>query len=471
MRLSAETANRLPVEVARYGYDREAQRIGIVHFGIGAFHRAHQAWYTDLAMEGGDRDWAICGVSLRGEGVARQLGPQDGLYTLTERSGEEAATRLIGAVREVLFAPAEREAVIGRIASPDCRIVSFTVTEKGYARGEGGALDLAQAEASFYPYLSQALERRMEAGLGGLTLLPCDNLADNGAVLRRLMGEWLESRAPGVADWFAAECAVPSTMVDRIVPRTAPEDLAALEQRLGMVDEGAIFTERFSQWVIEDRFAGERPRWERHGAQLVADVAPYETAKLRMLNGAHSLLAYCGLRRGYEFVHQAVADPELASLAERLMREEAAPTIERAPDQDLDAYADDLLARFADPALRHRLAQIAMDGSQKIPQRWLDTALWHQARGSAAPAIGEGIAAWVWHLADGRFVDDPLAAQLTSALREGGSEGLLDACLLGRAGRSPLWPGYAALRDRLASASSATTEGAPSPRAAPSPAA
>ena len=450
MRLSGEESVHLPPEVERYGYDREVQAVGIVHFGIGAFHRAHQAWYTDLAMGAGEPDWAISGVSLRSANVAHQLEPQDGLYTLTERSGDDAATRLIGAVREVLFAPEQGEAVVARIAAPECHIVSFTVTEKGYARstgaGEGGALDFAQAEQSFYPLLAEALEQRMAGGLAGLTLLPCDNLADNGAVLQRLMGEWLARETPELATWFERECRVASTMVDRIVPRTAPEDLATLERRLGMTDEGAVFTERFSQWVIEDNFAGPRPRWEAHGAQIVSDVAPYETAKLRMLNGAHSLLAYCGLRAGYEFVHEAICDPALRTLAERLMREEAAPTIERAADQDLGAYADQLLARFADPALRHRLAQIAMDGSQKIPQRWLDTALWHRGRGTATPAIAEGFDAWVWHLGDGRFVDDPLAADLRGALAEGGSDGLREACFSGRDGRAPIWPGYEDLR-------------------------
>jgi len=442
VRLSAEESGHLPPEVERYGYDREYQGVGIVHFGIGAFHRAHQAWYTDLAMETGDRDWAISGVSLRSASVAHQLEPQDGLYTLTERSGVDARTRLIGAVREVLFAPEQREAVVARIAAPECRIVSFTITEKGYARGEGGALDHEAAAQSFYPLLAEALEQRMANGLPGLTLLPCDNLADNGAVLRRLLGEWLAREEPELARWFERECAVASTMVDRIVPRTAPEDLATLERRLGMTDEGAVFTEAFSQWVIEDNFAGPRPRWEAHGAQIVSDVAPYETAKLRMLNGAHSLLAYCGLRAGYEFVHEAVADAQLRTLAERLMREEAAPTIERAADQDLDAYADQLLARFADPALRHRLAQIAMDGSQKIPQRWLDTALWHRRRGSAAPAIAEAFDAWIWHLQDGRFVDDPLAPELREALAGGGSEGLRQACFTAREGRPPIFAGY-----------------------------
>tara|TARA_B100000378_G_scaffold41710_1_gene31142 strand:- start:24 stop:1376 length:1353 start_codon:yes stop_codon:yes gene_type:complete len=449
VRLGAATAAKLPADVARGDYHREGQAFGIVHFGIGAFHRAHQAWYTDLALSAGESGWMICGVSLRSPSVGQQLNPQDGLYTLTERSGDRVSTRLIGSVGEVLFAPDEAEAVVARIADPACHIVSFTVTEKGYARGEGERLDFDRAQESFYPLLARALELRRAKGLPGVTLLPCDNLADNGRVLARLMRQWLEADAPALADWFASECRVPSTMVDRIVPRTGEEDLAALQARIGMEDAGAVFTERFSQWVIEDDFAGPRPAWEQHGAQLVADVAPYETAKLRMLNGAHSLLAYCGLRAGYEFVHEAVADPALRELAERLMRAEAIPTIKPAKGQDLEAYADDLIARFADPALRHRLAQIAMDGSQKIPQRWLDTAIALSQRGAPFDAIRAAFEAWLWHLEDGRFVDDPHGEELASLATEKGRAAVIARCLLPTDGANPLWPGYEALVEQL----------------------
>ena len=428
MRLSAATIDRLPEGVARFAYDRAAQAIGIVHFGIGAFHRAHQAWYTDLCMDAGERDWAISGVSLRSATVAEQLNPQDSLYTLTERSGGEAATRVIGAVREALVATRYRECIIRRIAAPDCRIVSFSVTEKGYCRAASDALDQALAEASFYPLLAEGLARRKEAGLPGVTLLSCDNLADNGRQLERLTGEYLAVRWPGLVDWFTAECTCPGTMVDRIVPATTENDLATLERRLRLRDEGAVFTERFSQWVIEDRFAGPRPDWKNHGAQLVAEVAPYETTKLRMLNGAHSALAYLGLERGHTFVHEAIADPELRPLVERLMRVEAATSFTPAPGQDLAAYANALLARFADPALNHRLTQIAMDGSQKIPQRWLETLAVHQRRLAPCPALLTALAAWMRHVrGDVRPVDDPLATELAALWRSEGERGIVPA--------------------------------------------
>lgn len=417
MRLSPDTLGGLDPAVERPGYDRAAQAIGIVHFGIGAFHRAHQAWYTDRAMAAGDRDWAVQGVSLRSPGVADQLNPQGGLYTVTERSAHGNTTRLIGAVRGVSVAAQDRAGVIAAIAAPTTRIVSFTITEKGYCRAADGSLDPALADdASCYAYLAAALRVRHDAGLGGLTLLSCDNLADNGLQLERLMGQYVDRHDPALSGWLRRECTFPSTMVDRIVPATTDADRAALAQRIGLDDAGAVMTEPFSQWVIEDRFAGTRPRWEAVGAQLVDDVRPYEAAKLRLLNGAHSLLAYCGLRRGHEFVHQAVADPVLRDLVSQLMQAEAAPTIAAAPGQDLNGYAQDLIARFANPALNHRLIQIAMDGSQKLPQRWLETLAANQRQGRECPAILSAIAAWIVHLrgANGP-VDDPRGAALCAA--------------------------------------------------------
>lgn len=416
-RLANDTLTQVPSAVERYGYDRDAQAVGIVHFGIGAFHRAHQAWYTDRAMDLGDRDWAITGVSLRSAGVADQLNPQDGLYTVVERSAAGDAPRLVGAVSEVIVAPHDPAALAARLAAPETRIVSFTITEKGYCRAPDGSLDFALAgKGSIYPHLAEAFRARSEAGIEGLTLLCCDNLANNGEQLHRLMGEYLAAKAPDLTGWFESECACPSTMVDRIVPATTAGDLAAIEALLGRRDEAAVMTEPFSQWVIEDRFAGARPAWEKVGAQLVAEVEPYETAKLRMLNGAHSALAYLGLERGHEFVHQAVGDPALRPLIERLMRHEAATSITAAPGQDLEAYATDLLARFDNPSLNHRLIQIAMDGSQKIPQRWLQTLAAHAAKDQRCPAILAALGAWLRHVrGDQRPVDDPLAARLAQA--------------------------------------------------------
>lgn len=415
MRLSAETL--IPASVQAPGYDRAAQTAGIVHIGIGAFHRAHQAVYTDDAMAADERGWGIIGVSLRSGDVAAQLNPQNGLYSVSARSAAGTGLRLIGAVQKVLVAADDPQAVIDAIAAPTTHIVSFTVTEKGYLRTADGSLDLAAAKgpSSLYRFVGAALAARHAAGLSGLTLLSCDNLANNGAALRRLMREYLASDHPDLVDWFDAQCRCPATMIDRIVPATTDADRAAVESALGVRDEGAVVTEGFSQWVIEDDFAGPRPRWEDVGAELVADVAPYETAKLRMLNGAHSALAYIGLGKGHDYVHQAIADPAIRAVIERLMRDEAAPTIDAAPGQDLSAYADALLDRFANPALHHRLIQIAMDGSQKIPQRWLETLAWHQARGARCASLEAAIAAWIAFLRSDRPIDDPLAEGLRDA--------------------------------------------------------
>jgi fructuronate reductase len=418
VRLSADTVGRIGTEIAQPGYDRSEQTVGIIHFGIGAFHRAHQAWYTDAAMNAGDRNWSITGVSLRSAAVAEQMNPQDGLYTAVERSARTPTARLIGAVRNVLVASEDPAAVIAALAVPTTHIVSFTITEKGYCRAADGALDLTQAgERSIFRYLAAGLRRRKEAGLPGLTLLSCDNLADNGQQLERLLGEYLDRHDPALRGWFEAECTCPATMVDRIVPATTEADRAEVQALLGgLEDRACVITEPFSQWVIEDRFAGPRPRWEAIGAELVGDVQPYETAKLRMLNGAHSALAYIGLASGHSFVHEAIADPVIRQLIDSLMRDEAAPTITAASAQDIGQYASELLARFANPALNHRLIQIAMDGSQKIPQRWLETLSANQAMGRDCPAILAGIDAWIGHLrGQNGTVDDPCASELGKA--------------------------------------------------------
>jgi fructuronate reductase len=418
VRLNEAALGCLAPDLVQFGYDRDAQQVGIVHFGIGAFHRAHQAWYTDAAMNAGARNWLITGVSLRSSDVATQMNPQDSLFTVTERSATGNATRLIGSVRNVLVASKGPEAVGAALASPSTHIASFTITEKGYCRAPDGSLDPVQADMrSVFAFLTAGLRRRHDLGLPGLTLLSCDNLADNGHQLARLMGEYLERHDPVLARWFETECACPATMIDRIVPATTAADRAELASRIGLTDEAAVMTEPFSQWVIEDRFAGPRPRWEAAGAELVSDVRPYEAAKLRMLNGAHSALAYIGLRRGHTFVHEAIADPAIRPLIEKLMRGEAAPTIAAAPGQDVYAYSDALLARFGNPALQHRLIQIAMDGSQKIPQRWLETLAANREMGRQCPAILAGIAAWFGHLRGMNGpVDDPRSAELTRAL-------------------------------------------------------
>jgi fructuronate reductase len=434
VRLSAATVDRLPAHVARPDYDRLGQRIGIVHLGIGAFMRAHQAVFTDRAMAAGDRDWGIVGASLRSPAVRDMLAPQDGLFTVTENGADGAdgaSTRLIGSVRDVVVASAANDALHHALVAPDTAIVSLSVTEKGYHRRADGSLDLAAVErtgGTLYHHLARAFAGRRDAGIGGLSLVSCDNLAGNGGVLAASLGAWLDHVDPSLGSWFAGECTCPSTMVDRIVPAVTPADLDAVEAMLGVRDEAAVLTEPFAQWVIEDDFAGRRPRWDAVGAQIVADVAPYETAKLRMLNGAHSALAYFGLQAGLRYVHEAIGDPVIGPSVERLMRDEAAASLNPAPGQDLTAYADALLARFVNPTLRHALRQIASDGSQKIPQRWLASLEANRERGRTCPETLSALAAWILHgRGDGGPVADPRAAELAAAWDLAGRDGIVNA--------------------------------------------
>lgn len=435
MRLSTASLGALPPSVARPRYDRDICGVGIVHFGMGAFHRAHMAVYTDDAMAAGEGNWRILGVSLRSPAVRDQMHPQDGLYTLVERSAAGAKARVVGSVADVLVASEERERLVTTLAAPTTHIASFTITEKGYCRAPDGSIDLALAdERSAYAFLAEAFKRRRDAGLPGLTLLNCDNLSGNGAQLQRLMAEYLNARAPELCDWFESECTCPSTMVDRIVPATTNTERVEIEAILGMRDEAAVVTEPFSQWVIEDSFAGPRPAWEKHGAQITTNVHAYENAKLRMLNGAHSALAYLGLQRGHEFVHHAIANPQLAALIDQLMRDEAATSLTPAPGQNLTAYADALIERFKNPALNHRLVQIAMDGSQKIPQRWLETLAFHQQHDRQCPTILTGIAAWICHVrGDNGYVDDPMTETFKATWQAVGADGVV-AALFGPGG-------------------------------------
>lgn len=437
MRLSSTTIDHLPASVVRPGYDRAGQGRGIVHLGIGAFHRAHQAIYTDEAMAGGDRNWAITGVSLRAPRIRDALAPQDGLYTVTERGADGERTRLIGSVAEVLVAQESPSAVAAALAAPETRIVTLTVTEKGYHRHPDGTLDLdavTDATDTIYQHLTRAFVQRRDAGLPGLTLLSCDNLADNGHALTQALTAYIDHTQPTLRSWFDAECTCPSTMVDRIVPAVTETDLSDIAGRLGLRDEGAVITEPFRQWVIEDRFVGPRPKWESVGVQLVADVKPYETAKLRLLNGAHSALAYLGLAAGHRYVYQAIADPAIRPLIEQLMRREAAVSIRAAPGQNLDAYTDALLKRFGNTSLPHRLLQIATDGSQKIGPRWLEPLAINRAQGIACPAILRALAAWILFVrGESQPVDDPMAATLARCWQSAGEPAIVDA-LFGNGG-------------------------------------
>ncbi|WP_428150821.1 mannitol dehydrogenase family protein [Brevundimonas sp.] len=432
-RLSNAALAGLPTEVERPGYDRAAVRTGVVHLGIGAFHRAHQAVVFDDALRSGDLRWGVLGVSLRSPGVRDQLNPQDGLYSLVVRDGVDDRTRIIGAVQGVLVAPEDPAAVVAAMASPDVHLVTLTVTEKGYRLdpASGGLLtadpdvaaDLADLSAprTAPGFLVAALAERRRAGVAPFTVVSCDNLPHNGARVRSAVLAMAQVHDPALAEWIETEGAFPQTMVDRIVPATTPEDIDTRAALLGARDEGMVKTEPFTQWVIENRFAGPRPDFAALGVQLTAEVAPWEDAKLRLLNGAHSSIAYLGGIAGHAFVHEVVAIPAFRTFVERLW-DEAGTTLNPPPGLDIPAYRRDLMARFSNPSLQHRTRQIAMDGSQKLPQRLLATIAARLDADQPIDALALGVAGWIkWQ--EGvtetgeRFtVDDPMAATLATAL-------------------------------------------------------
>lgn len=415
------------------------QTIGILHFGIGAFHRAHQALYTEEAAAAtGERRWGICGVTQRSPAVQRQLLPQDGLYGVLERSPGRDRLRIVGAVREVVFPTDQAEVLDARFDDPGVSVVTLTVTEKGYRRDARGQLDLTDPlvahdlaggpPRSAVGRLARGLQRRSRGSGAPVTVLCCDNLNANGRVLARLVADFCQA-LPGaegaaLAGWIAANVTYPCSMVDRIVPATTAADRAFAESMLGLVDDGLVVAEPFRQWVIEDDFAADRPAWEVAGAELTKDVAPYELMKLRILNGAHSTLAYLGALSGYATIVETVADDTLLSVARNLITQDAIPVLEPPDGTDLAAYGEQVLGRFANPALAHRTVQIAMDGSQKLPLRLLGTVRDNLRMGRHPRWAAYGVAAWMAYVASPGArngmplpIDDPLAERLAGGAR------------------------------------------------------
>ena len=428
-----------PGDTAVPGCDPADVTCGILHLGIGAFHRSHQAVYTDDILHR-DPSWGIAGASLRSAATRDALEPQDGLYTVVTRSGDGDAARIIGSVREILVGRESPETLLSRMADPAIRIVSLTVTEKGYCHDPAtGELDddhddirhdLANPDAprTAPGFLVEALNRRHRCNIPPFTVLSCDNLPANGRTTGRIVSRMAALRDPDLGAFVSGEVAFPSCMVDRIVPATTEEDVALVKQLIGHTDAWPVMTEPFSQWVIEDSFSNGRPVWEDAGAELVADVEPYEHMKLRLLNGSHSTLAYLGSLAGYATVADAMADPDLARLVRGLMDEEMTPTLQIPQAADVEGYKASLIERFRNPALQHRLSQIAMDGSQKLPQRLLGAARQRLARGEPIPRIAVAVAAWMLYVAgvdeEGNPfpVSDPLEPQFAELAQAAGGD-------------------------------------------------
>lgn len=428
---------------------------GIVHLGLGAFFRAFGAPWVAEAMAARGGDWGIAGVSLQSPATRDALLPQGWDYTAVEIGPEEEIPRVVSVLNEVLVAREDPAAVLAAMSAPAVRIVTLTVTEKGYCHSPAtGALnfdhpdirhDLAQALPRSAPgFLVRALAARRRAGLGPFTVLSCDNLPGNGHLARGVVLSLAGALDPGLADWIETRGAFPSCMVDRIVPATGADDLDRLEAATGLRDEAAVRHEPFRQWVIEDNFAAGRPDLSAVGVQMVRDVAPWEHMKLRMLNGTHSALAYLGYLTGHRTIAETVADPVFERFVTRLWQAEIIPALKPPPGESLPAYAAALLERYRNPAIRHRTAQIATDGSQKLPQRILATLRENAAAGRPSPGLTLAVAGWMRFLGgvdeQGGAIEvrDPLAAELR-ALSEGaaGPEAKVAALLSLRAVFSP----------------------------------
>jgi fructuronate reductase len=430
-RLALSTLAQVPGTIGRPGYDIGAVGIGIVHLGPGAFFRAHPCAYFDRLLAQDPR-WGVCAVSLHSSGVRNALQPQDGLYTLAELDAQ-SSLRVIGAVRELLVAPERPSEVLARLASPQVRLVTLTVTEKGYALDVAGALDLQDTAVrhdldhpdatwqSVVGWLAAGLAARRAAGIEPFVTLSCDNLSDNGGKLRAAVAAF--ARAAGdnaLADWIAERALFPRTMVDSITPATDAALRLRVAEALGLEDAWPIQREAFTQWVIEDALGPDAPDLAAVGATLTTDVSLFEQAKLRLLNGPHSTLAYVGLLAGLETVAEAMAEPVMAGFAAKLMRDDIAPTLKSGAGLDLDVYSASVLARFANPALRHELAQIAWDGSKKLPVRLLGTIEDSLASGQSVDRLAIPIAAWMLfvraQIAAGRPLVDPLAPLLATCV-------------------------------------------------------
>lgn len=426
--------DRLPAEIQRPAYDRSQLKTRMVHIGFGAFHRAHQALCSDKLAAEHHSDWGYCEVNLNSGELIQALREQQLLYTLTEMADDSLQTRVIGVITAALHGKGDGiDAVINALCQPDVAIVSMTVTEKGYChQPASGNLnpdhpdivhDLAnpQTPRSLPGLILAAIARRRDLGLPPFSVMSCDNMPENGHVTRNVIMQLAQRQDAALAEYIQQQITFPSTMVDRIVPAMTDAAFEALAARLGSHDPVAVEAEPFFQWVIEDNFVSGRPAWEKAGAELVSDVLPYEEMKLRMLNGSHSFLAYLGYLAGYQHISDCMADPAFRAAARSLMVDEQAPTL-RTEGVDLEAYADSLIARYENRAIKHRTFQIATDGSQKLPQRLLDSVRWHLRNNSRCDLLLLGVAGWMRYVGgideQGQPIEirDPLKAMLAECV-------------------------------------------------------
>jgi mannitol 2-dehydrogenase len=436
----------LPPGVEGPTYDRGRVTCGIVHLGVGGFHRAHQAVYLDRLLGAGlATDWGICGVGvLPGDAAMRDaLAAQDHLYTVVVKHPDgRLEPRVVGSIVDYLLAPDDPEVVVERMADPATRIVSLTVTEGGYhvhrvtgrldADDPGLRADLVPGAVprTAFGLVVEALVRRRDRGVPPFTVMSCDNVRGNGDVARRMMSAFAALRDPDLGEWLASSVAFPNSMVDRITPVTTDADRAQLAEQFGVADRWPVVCEPFLQWVLEDRFPLGRPPLDEAGVQLVGDVEPYELMKLRLLNGSHQAMAYLGYLAGHRYAHEVAADPVFARFVRGYMDDEATPTLLPVPGMDLEEYKATLLARFANPEIRDTLARLCADSSDRIPTWLVPVVAARLAAGGAVERSALVIAGWARYAEgvdeQGRPIEvvDRLRDRVTAAAARGTTDPL-----------------------------------------------
>ncbi|WP_306213636.1 mannitol dehydrogenase family protein [Actinoplanes sp. RD1] len=427
----------LPPGVDVPGYDRTALRPGVVHFGVGGFHRAHQAVYFDeIARRGLGDGWGVTGAGLHRPQMGEVMRAQDCLYLVVERGAHGTSARVVGVMTDYLFAPEQRDAVLASLSDPATKLVTLTITGNGYLvnpEGEFSVDDpLVAAELedpgrpdTVFGYLVEALDRRRRAGVAPFTVLSCDNIPGNGAAARTMVVSFAELRDPALARWIEASVTFPSSMVDRITPETSPEERDRIVHSFGVGDRWPVLTEPFRQWVIEDDFCNDRPPLDEVGAQFVTDVAPYELTKKRLLNAGHCALGYLGYLAGYRTTAEVMADPAYAAYISALA-DEVIPLLPRADGIDLGAYKESLLERLANPEIADQLSRLCRRGSTKVPSYLLPSITEARQAGRPAPMLTLAVAGWFRYLQGhdyaGRPIDveGPRAEELVElALQEG----------------------------------------------------
>ncbi|MBZ9675666.1 mannitol dehydrogenase family protein [Mesorhizobium sp. ES1-1] len=439
--LGPSLLERLPVSVQKPAYDRAALAPGMAHLGVGAFHRGHQAEYTDDLLSLRFDRWGVVGINIRPPLLADTLGRQGGLYTRLIRDSQRIEARIVGSIVKVVDSQESAAPALDVLAAPEIDLVTMTVTEKGYChRPSSGELDLdhpdivhdlanPETPRSVPGILVRALELRRATHGRPVTLLSCDNIQTNGVILANVVRAFAQRRGTGLDDWIAANVAFPSAMVDRIVPATTQADLDSVERHFGYRDAAVVVGEPFRQWVIEQKFAGRVPRWDLVGATLVDDVTPFEHLKMRVLNGAQTTLATLGVLAGLEHTLDAIADPLLSTFVHRMLVEETLPTLTPVPGMDPSAYVEQSLGRLRNTAIRHRNHQIATDGSQKIVQRLLNPIRDRLRQGAGIGLLSVPVAGWMAYLiqASDRFgkrwpVSDPYAGRVAAIADETGHD-------------------------------------------------